>query len=349
MARSQPEPLSGTEGLIGHARVMDQLWLAMRSGTSHQAYLFEGPSGVGRAAVALRVAMAANCETATELWADGRRPPCGECRTCRLIARGGHPDVLLIEPDGAFIKVGQVREVVRKVGFHRFGGTMRVVIIDPGEAMAAPAANALLKTLEEPPEGTVFILITSNARALLPTIVSRTQRVRFSAVPEDALRRWLDEKNVPDSELIARLALGRPGAALALAEGGLAERRELQQCVLGVIDRGDAGEIFETSKALCSGDRRSWVPKVKATLDILEDLLRDVTLHGAGSDLPIMEAALRDVTERWAHSLWPSGVWHLVDAIEEAREGLARNAQGRVVLDALFMRFATEVRGAQRR
>ena len=106
---------------------------------------------MGKRTTAVALAMAANCE------GEGQ-PPCGACNSCRLVASGSHPDVMIIEPpeDRATptISVEQVREVVRKVGYHRYSGKRRVVIVDPAEAMGPSAANALLKTLEEPPEGT---------------------------------------------------------------------------------------------------------------------------------------------------------------------------------------------------
>lgn len=338
---------AGTSDILGHDRILTRLWAALDRDTLHQAYLFEGPEGLGKHRVALRLAMAANCERAGALRESGQRPPCGACRACTLIRRGDHPDVLIVGPDPErktpTITVTQIREVVRKVGYHRYSGERRFVIVDPTEAMAAPSANALLKTLEEPPDGTGFILVAHSAAALLPTIVSRCQRVRFSAVGVDRLAEWLTERGLPDAPALARLSMGRPGAALTLSQGGLEARRKLRETVVGPVERGDLGELFELSRTLCTGDRQRWVARVQQVLALLEDGVRDASVLAAGGPVELLDPEAAQQAERWAHALWPTGIPPLVRALDEAREGLARNAQGRVVLDALFLRFAAEL------
>lgn len=331
----------GTTDILGHGAAVGRLWDAVRRDALHHAYLFEGPEGVGKHLVARRLAMACNCEQpALEL-------PCGECASCRSIARDDFADVLTVGPHPdrktPIITVDQIREVVRQVGYHRYTGKRRVVIVDPAEAMAAPASNALLKTLEEPPEGTGFVLIAHSASALLPTIVSRCQRVRFAAVPDDDVTAWLEARGVADAQVLARLAMGRPGAALALADGGLEARTTLANSVIGTIEKGDLGQIFALSKDLCTGDRQAWVPRVQQVFELLEDRLRDATIIGAGESLAVLDPAARHASERWAGALWPTGIARLVAALEHARDQLAFNATGRVVMDALLTRFATEL------
>ena len=205
---------------------MDRMSVAIERDALHHAYLFEGPSGLGKGLVARWVAMAANCERASNT-------ACGECPSCLQISGDSHPDVVWLRPENegasAAIKVDQVREVIRQVGYHRFSARHRFVIIDPVETMAAAAANALLKTLEEPPAGTHFVLVTNRARALLPTIVSRCQHVRFAACEIDVVRDWLEERGVQDAASIARLSMGCPGRALQLVGGEHEQRRKLRQ------------------------------------------------------------------------------------------------------------------------
>ena len=175
--------------ILGHDRVVERLTSAVRHAKLHHAYLFEGPTGVGKTTVALHIARMANCTGAP--LGEG---PCGSCPTCVQIAAGTHPDVIRLAPreDRASqtIAVEDVREVVRRAGYRRFNSRRRFILVEPAEALEL-ASNALLKTLEEPPEGTVFLLLASNATALLPTIRSRCQRVRFGAVPVDRIEAWL--------------------------------------------------------------------------------------------------------------------------------------------------------------
>ena len=210
-----------TRGLIGHDSLLQRLGAAVDRGSLHHALLFEGPPGVGKHTIAMHLARAANCTHD-----DPAERPCDACRSCTSIASGAHPDVIVVEPDAkqasGLIPIDTIREVVRKAQFHRFGSRRRFILIDPAEAMAAPAANALLKTLEEPPEGTGFVLVATTPRALLPTIISRCQRVRFGPIATDTLAAWLTSRGVDQADDVAAAAFGCPGVATELADGTLA-------------------------------------------------------------------------------------------------------------------------------
>ncbi|MFT7522055.1 MAG: DNA polymerase-3 subunit delta' [Kiritimatiellia bacterium] len=334
--------MRGTSDILGHDTVIEHLWHAITHDNLHHAYLFEGPDGIGKRLVAQRLAMAVNCTAPSS----EHPPPCGACASCVQIVAGTHPDVLVLEPEAdratPITTVAQVRELIRKVGYHRYNGKMRVIIVDPIESLPTAAANALLKTLEEPPEGTGFVLIATHPASLLPTILSRCQRVRFSAVPEDQLTGWLQQRGHEPATPLARLAMGRPGVALALAQGALDERRELRTRLLQLIDRPDLGQIFDFSKTLCAGGRASWSGKVELLLSILEDLLRDATIIGSGSDVALMDPEAADASKHLASTLWPTGLPMCVQALDDARASLAANVSGRTVIDALICRISTE-------
>lgn len=331
--------------VIGHDSVQQRLTDGLVRGDLHHALLFEGPAGVGKRLVAERLAAAANCLS------DGARP-CGVCPSCRQIAAGNHPDVIRIEPDAdrasGTIAVEQIREMIRMSGYHRYAGRRRFVIIDPAEALMPAAANALLKTLEEPPAGTGFVLIATHASALLSTIVSRCQRVRFGPVPEPLIAAFLRERGLADPDGAARLSLGCPGRALQLAEHGLDERRVIRTDLLTAV-AGDLGGIFAFGQKLADGSgRQEWRPRMEMMLDVVEDLLRDVTVLGSGADLPLLNADTRDVVERWTPVLWPGGVAVLARSIAEARENLAANVSGRTIIDALVARLRAELGPARK-
>lgn len=334
--------MHGHADILGHRRALATLWQALERDALHHAYLFEGPRGVGKLTVALRLAMAANCT------GDTTALPCGVCDTCRQIAAGSHPDVMRVaaDPDKATatIAVDAVREIVRKTGYHRYGGKRRFILVDPAEAMAAPAANALLKTLEEPPEGTGFVLVTHNASALLPTILSRCQRVRFGAVPEAEVTAWLAERgHAEQAQLAARLGQGCPGRALALVEGGLERRLALRDRLLEVLG-GRLTDIFDWSGELTQGKRQEWRDDVEALLEVIEDLLRDVVILGASdSSGDLLNADRPEIVERWRRALWPGGVSVCARAVGDLREELLVNVTGKTSLDALLTRLATEL------
>ena len=326
--------MSSESNIIGHDAVRERLWAALSQGRVHHAYLFEGPEGLGKATFATEFAMAANCAM--------EEIPCRRCDSCVQIQAGNHPDVWVVRPSESSstrtISVDQIREVVRKVGYHRFSARRRVVIIDPAEAMTPTAANALLKTLEEPPEGTGFVLVTHQADALLPTIRSRCQRIRFGPVAMTALAGWLENKGVEDAPKIAAFASGCPGRALSLSEGEWQSRVRLRDGFLDMCG-SDTGTLFEWSKTLCSGNRQVWEPKVLQLLEITEELLADACKLSSGPNHDVLHIDCTPTLERWVRAGWPIAIAHCSNAILDARKDLARNVPGRLVVEALGSQF----------
>lgn len=167
------------KSVVGHTQRIDSLLSILKSGKLFSSAIFSGPEGVGKRKVALSLAQEANCEKGI--------PACGECKVCLRFAVVPNESYLLIEPQGERIKIEQVREVVEYLSL-RSELKNRFVIIDQAEKLTVQAANALLKSVEEPPEGVHFILITSNLSMLLPTIRSRCQVFSFSALTEKELK-----------------------------------------------------------------------------------------------------------------------------------------------------------------
>ncbi|MGE0548751.1 MAG: ATP-binding protein [Kofleriaceae bacterium] len=169
--------MSVWDTLNGQDRVVAQLQRAIERGRVPHAYLFSGPDGAALYDTAIALAMALSCQTAP-----GRG--CGTCVPCEKIAAGIHPDVVTLVREGAaqIVPIESVRsQVIARIGLPPHEGAVRVFIVEEATALAPPAANALLKTLEEPPAQTMFVLCTTSPEQLLPTIRSRCQRVRFAA------------------------------------------------------------------------------------------------------------------------------------------------------------------------
>jgi DNA polymerase-3 subunit delta' len=213
-------------GIAGQASAVALLQRAVALDRLAHAYAFIGPTGVGRGLAALALAQAALCP------ARG----CGTCAVCRRVAAGQHPDCQVIaptaprdNPKGApMIRIEQVRELERTAALAPFEGNRKVFVLDDAERMTLPTAQALLKTLEEPPPRTHLVLILANPRALPPTVLSRCQRVRFRPLAVADAARVLEARGVPPaaSELLARLTEGRPGLALGTDLDALRARRE---------------------------------------------------------------------------------------------------------------------------
>ncbi len=279
--------------IVGHEKAITVLQRAVEdeSRRSH-AYLFAGPEQVGRATVARAFAQALNCTGAAgtlpsppaplpEGEGSSRSPlheeaainvPCGECRACRMIAEGKHPDVETMTIGGLCdesehkdhskdksqeIRICQVRRLEHIIYRAPFEGRVRVVIVDPADALTAQAANAFLKTLEEPPEHVVMILVTAREATLPETVRSRCRRIAFGGAGREQIESALRERWEAEPETaarLARLAQGRLGWAVdALKDdGALDEREEVLDEIEELMAGGDK-ERFEYARML--GDR----------------------------------------------------------------------------------------------
>lgn len=233
--------------ILGQERVITFLKRALQSDQMPHALLFSGDEGVGRSSTAQALAQALNCENR-----QADQDACGQCRSCGLFAAGGHPDFWQISPEGESvqpqIKIDQVRELRRQVGYHPLAGSWRVVLLKPAETLNQEAANALLKTLEEPPAGNLFILTATGDRDLLPTIVSRCRRLTFGAIPQAIMIRELQagKRLSPEqASLVAAIHNGSLGKALAEDLPELLAKRDQAVNELELLHAGSAGQVLQ--------------------------------------------------------------------------------------------------------
>ncbi|MBI4686424.1 MAG: DNA polymerase III subunit delta' [Nitrospirae bacterium] len=244
--------------IVGQERALNILQGSIARNRIAHAYLFAGESGIGKRLTAINFIKALNCQN---LKGSNESPIkidcCDKCPSCLRIDKGAHPDVFFIAPegDGGQIKVAVIRKLIEDISFKSFEGGWKAVVMDEAESINQEAANAFLKTLEEPPEKTVFILISSMPDMLLSTIRSRCQRINFSPLPLAEMSSMLEENlelKTQNSKLICMLSSGRLGVALAkdLIEKRDASLNEIKM-MLGNIedaqweDRGAMEEWFE--------------------------------------------------------------------------------------------------------
>jgi len=251
-----PPPESGLRFLrdiLGQERVLSHLKTAMRRERLSHAYLFLGPAGVGKATTARALAGALNC---TQPAADG--DACGTCPSCRRLAAGTHPDFLVISPEEskAQISIEHIRELRRLTGYPPLGGGWRVVLIKPAEALSAQndaAANALLKTLEEPPPRHLLVLTARGEADLLPTIVSRCHKLAFAPLPAALIIRELESRrglSRSQAALVAALSGGSLGRALVLEPAELVQQRDQVLSDLDHLTRGSTAAVLEWAQRL---------------------------------------------------------------------------------------------------
>lgn len=263
-------PFSDFQGYERVTRVFSKIVAAQRF---HSSYLFVGPPQVGKRKMARAFAMAIFCH---EVEGDY----CGECSRCRRILHDRFPDFQIIEPDGAYIRIEQAREMMAEAAMQPFEAERRVFVLDPVDRMRPEAANSLLKVLEEPFDFAHFILITSNPKAILPTIESRCQKIRFSALPYDLVALQLQkqfELSPEEAATLARISGGKPGLAEQLAqEEFLAERDAIVESLACVAQGG------EVEALRIAGEFRGNQQSAVKYLELLIPVLRDAALLSEG-------------------------------------------------------------------
>ena len=332
--------------VFGHRRVVSLLSRAVARGSVPPSLLFAGPEGVGKRRVAIALAETLNCLQPTT--GDGlERDACGTCAACRRIARGTHPDVIVLEPgDSGTIKIDPVREIIDRAQYRPFEGRRRAVIVDHADALTDDAQSALLKILEEPPSGSVFLLVTSSPDALLSTVRSRCPRLRFGPLSPgeiaDALKRD-HEYGDAEARAAAADADGSLGRALEAEAADLTEARSTaQQWLTQAARSGDLSTRVQMAQSLF--DKKS-VPAVDrarlaACLRALSSLLRDLGILSTRADARMLaNADLQGALERLAAAYDSTRSMRAFTAVDKALGALERNASPKIVADWLVLQL----------
>jgi DNA polymerase-3 subunit delta' len=250
--------------VVGHQRSLQILRRMIETGRIHHAYLFTGMEGIGKRLVALNMAKALNC-------AEPGGEACDSCRSCRLIDKGVHPDIILIEPTGESIKIEQIRELERSIAFKPYEARWRVILIDRAERMTRDAANALLKTLEEPPPWTTVILSARTIESLPATVLSRCQRIRFSPLSHEEVKKvLLDRLSTEEITMLAPLTGGSPGRALQMDSE---EIKRVKDLVISALSPS-LNRRLQIARELAHEEGRG-----RLFLEILGGWLRDLIIY----------------------------------------------------------------------
>ena len=341
--------------LIGNDEVRESLRRLLVSGRVPGSLLFTGEEGIGKKLFALELAKAMNCRNRAGVEA------CDECSSCKRISRSTfppfgkddddkerliwseHADVAMARAYKNIIRVPVMRELEREANFRPFEGAARVFIVEDADNMNDQASNALLKTLEEPPPTSHLILTTANPTALLATIRSRCQTIRFAPLPREEIESYLiEEKRLPtaDAELLSRTSGGSLGRALATDIDTYRERRDSMLEVLTALTvTGDRAQLLRSAEALgASKDRDEY----ERRLDALEGLIRDAwALRLGRPDETIVNGDLLEKLKSVAADLKSEQAGSWLTLIEELRAALDVNINRRVASDALLLTMAS--------
>lgn len=321
--------------VYGHDWAVDYLRKGLRHGRTRQAYLFTGTASIGKSTLAHAFASALNCANPT---ADAR--PCGECRSCRLMHSGNHPDMIYSELDSTTgaLKIETLRDIMRRLSLKPYDARHRIAILANFEKARGQAQDAILKTLEEPPPFAILILLADSTENTLATIQSRCQVVYLRPVASDVIRDTLVQRFGSDPEkaaVLARLSGGRMGWAINAAQDDaiLDQRGRALELLEGVLDQ-TRRDRFKVAEDL-SKDKLALRP----LLELWQTYWRDLLLLTLNSPVKPVNVDRLAQLERFSRRLDAPGVERALKTTQEALRLLDTNANVRLLLEVLMLDY----------
>jgi DNA polymerase-3 subunit delta' len=328
--------------IIGHDWAVQLLMTHIASHQVRHAYLFTGPDSIGKRTLAVRFAQALNCRNAAQAGL-----VCGECRACRLIQEGTFPDAHIIEAqEGAtVIKVEQIRDLQRELALTPYEAKWRIAILLQFHEAHESAANALLKTLEEPSPHVVILLTARSAESLLPTIVSRCELFNLRAPTRDELERVLVERgeSKEKARLLAGISSGRPGYALRLLANPalLDQRTKILNDFVGLLGNNRAMRFAYVEEVTRGKDLQVLREHAEDVLVSWGSLWRDVLVTSTDADTATQNPDRAEDIERLASKLDTDQVFHALQKTMESIDAIHRFGNIRMVLETLMLDLPT--------
>ena len=324
--------MAGFDDIIGHEQIIEHLQNAIELDKVSHAYIINGEKGTGKMLIADAFAMTLQCEKQ-------ERIPCLKCHSCKQALSGNQPDIIHVthEKPGS-ISVEEIRTQLNSdIMVKPYSSPRKVYIIDEADKLTVQAQNALLKTIEEPPAYTVIVMLTSNADALLPTILSRCVLLNIKPVADKVLKRYLMERlKVPDykADLSIAFARGNVGKAVALASSenfDLIKKDALD--MLRYLEDMEIHEVVEWVKKTSE-----YKLEINDFLDILTVWFRDVLLFKATNDVNmlIFKDEVQEIKKKAAHSSY-NGLEEIINAIEKAKVRLNANVNFDLTIELMLL------------
>ena len=318
--------------IIGHNQIIEHLKTAIRMEKISHAYILNGESNAGKMMLAEAFATALQCES-------GKEEPCMNCRSCHQAIEHNQPDIIYVTHEKPnIISVDDIRHQLNNdIVIKPYSSKYKIYIVDEAEKMNIQAQNALLKTIEEPPAYAVILLLTTNADAFLPTILSRCITLNLKSVNEDLIKDHLMKKyQIPDyqADVCAAFAQGNVGKAIQLASSG--EFNELKASALSLVKKIDDMDLYELND--CIKNMNEYKSKVNEYLDLITLWFRDVLYMKATNDVNnlIFKDEVYDIKKQAAKRSY-LGIENILQTIEHSRVRLNANVNFDLVIELLLL------------
>jgi len=330
--------------IVGHGKIKDILQRNIGNNNLAQAFVFEGPSQVGKTLTAKLFANSILCESFN---IEGKKTlPCGVCNACRQFNKNIHPDLYYLERElndktgekKSFITVAQVRSLQEKIKKRSFLNSYKLVIIPEAQCLNQEASNSLLKTLEEPGVNTIMILLTPSRDLLLPTIQSRCQIFKFLPVTRDEIYAYLltQGANRSNAKELAAFAQGRPTVAMHLLNSGeeLTSLKKNSELLLGLFGQ-NVTEKFKTVENLINSNETD--QKLGDLLDCFTLLVRDLIMISSYNIDLIAHSFLQEKLEQTAKRYTLEKLKDIMEEIEMTKVYLQQNINPKFALENLIL------------
>jgi DNA polymerase III subunit delta' len=317
----------------GQDRAIENLKQSLLRDKVHHAYLFCGPEGVGKKKTALELAKALNCAQ------PGPDGGCDQCPSCRKIENRIHPDLIHLNPEGVHIRIEQIRNLSQQLAYGPALGRARLCLLDMASDLNEPAANAFLKTLEEPPLGTIFVLLARDPGELLPTLVSRCLSIGFNPLPLSLIAdKLVEEKGVSREEALALSLVsgGSLGKAFQFLKTNFWKKQEAWITQLEGFSQVGMSQLLGWAKSWLGSREEN-----QENLEIGQWCLRDLIWVRAGlEDKVSLRPHLIERVRALAFSL-PEAVWlNRLILVHRAAVYITQNVNAQLNWEVLFLKMA---------
>lgn len=319
------------DSIFGHKVPIRILRSMLKTGQLPHAFIFSGADGIGKRTTAVCFVKALNCHEMEDDF-------CDRCPSCQKVEKQTHPDLFCIEPEKNVIKIEQVRALQQEIVFKPMEGKKKAVIIDQAEKINLQAANCLLKTLEEPPEDTVLILVARGTAGMPPTVLSRCQRICFSPLGDEDIFQFLRKRGVEKdrAELVIHHAQGSIKRAIFLLESDFLTKWNETAEILSSDPTGNLEAVLNLSKRL-SGDSEG-LPLV---LEFLQVWYRDLLLFKEGlSESLLYNRDIIDSVREAAEHETRDGIIKKIKKVQWMQNNAVLNIDMQVGLESIFMQIS---------